>query len=258
MIQQHNYVISLKKANERREHIQIEFGKQNIPFEFFDAITPDDLDEQSKKLGISISESILTRGEIACAMSHLSVIHKAKAENLDYVCIFEDDVYLGENIADFLNDKYVNNDVSIVKIEHNIPKLNVSLFPEKVYKARKFYRLKGINMGCGGYIVTKKGIDFITKNIKAIKDVEIDNLLFRDLLKEKDYLVWQMWPAICIQDCILYPENYSLGIMENRDEERSKRTKRIRKTLFVKIGREISRNIRRMRWHLLDKRSYFK
>lgn len=46
--------------------------------------------------------------------------------------------------------------------------------------------------------------------------------------------------------------------MENRDEERSKRIKRIRKTLFVKIGREISRNIRRMRWHLLDKRSYFK
>lgn len=79
-----------------------------------------------------------------------------------------------------------------IQIEHNIPKLNVSLFPEKVYKARKFYRLKGINMGCGGYIVTKKGIDFITKNIKAIKDVEIDNLLFRDLLKEKDYLVWQM------------------------------------------------------------------
>jgi glycosyl transferase family 25 len=36
-----NIVISLKTATARREHIVQEFGKQNIGFEFFDALTPD-------------------------------------------------------------------------------------------------------------------------------------------------------------------------------------------------------------------------
>lgn len=34
----------------RREHIEQEFGKQNIPFAFFDAVTPDRIDEVAKNL----------------------------------------------------------------------------------------------------------------------------------------------------------------------------------------------------------------
>lgn len=58
----HNYVISLTSAIERRKHIESEFGKQDIPFEFFDAITPDFIDEKAKEFGIDISNATLTKG----------------------------------------------------------------------------------------------------------------------------------------------------------------------------------------------------
>lgn len=35
-----NYIISLPTAIQRREHIKQEFGKQDIPFEFYDALMP--------------------------------------------------------------------------------------------------------------------------------------------------------------------------------------------------------------------------
>lgn len=37
-----NHVISLTTAHERRTHITNEFAKHNIPFDFFDAVTPGD------------------------------------------------------------------------------------------------------------------------------------------------------------------------------------------------------------------------
>ncbi|HDL5436071.1 TPA: glycosyltransferase family 25 protein, partial [Mannheimia haemolytica] len=61
-----NYVISLTSAQERRKHIEAEFGKQNIPFQFFDAITPDLIKEKAKAFNIDISNTNLTKGEIAC------------------------------------------------------------------------------------------------------------------------------------------------------------------------------------------------
>ena len=50
---QHNYVISLTTEQKRRKHITEEFGKQNIPFAFFDAITPDLIEETAKKFNIT-------------------------------------------------------------------------------------------------------------------------------------------------------------------------------------------------------------
>ena len=45
-----NFVISVKTATKRREHIMCEFGKQGIAFEFFDAVTPTDISKYAQKL----------------------------------------------------------------------------------------------------------------------------------------------------------------------------------------------------------------
>ena len=155
---QHNYVISLTTATDRREHITKEFGKQNISFEFFDAITPNNLELKAKELGIDISNSPLTKGEIACALSHIALYHLAKERELDYICIFEDDIYLGENANLLINNNYIDDNVDIVKIEKNFDTVILSVFSIKEYLGRKFYKLTKSNSGTGGYIVTKKRI----------------------------------------------------------------------------------------------------
>ena len=51
-MKQHNYVISLTRETKRRKHIEQEFGQQNILFSFFDAVTPDRIEDVAKKFNI--------------------------------------------------------------------------------------------------------------------------------------------------------------------------------------------------------------
>ena len=258
---QHNYVISLTTATDRREHITKEFGKQNISFEFFDAITPNNLELKAKELGIDISNSHLTKGEIACALSHIALYHLAKEKELDYICIFEDDIYLGENANLLLNNNYIDDNVDIVKIEKNFDTVILSVFSIKEYLGRKFYKLTKSNSGTGGYIVTKKGIDFLVKNIKEIKDIEIDNLLFKQLLLKKEYTVWQMQPAVCIQDCLLNPQTSSFGVMGGeggeRDQRRDKKNKK-KLPLIIRLVKEVKRPFAKLNKKFFGKKAYFK
>lgn len=92
-----NYVISLKNNSQRRNHMMSEFAKQHIPFVFFDAITPNLIERKAKEFGIDITTSPLTKGEIACALSHIALWRLAQEQGLDYIAIFEGDIYLGEN-----------------------------------------------------------------------------------------------------------------------------------------------------------------
>ena len=55
-----NIVISLKTATARREHIVQEFGKQNIGFEFFDALTPDLARPLAEKMQLNVEDEYLT------------------------------------------------------------------------------------------------------------------------------------------------------------------------------------------------------
>uniref|UniRef100_Q0I2Z6 Lipooligosaccharide biosynthesis protein n=1 Tax=Histophilus somni (strain 129Pt) TaxID=205914 RepID=Q0I2Z6_HISS1 len=65
-----NYVISLKSAVDRRQHIEKEFSQQHIPYTFFDAFQ---LNEENKHIlqhyVPSLNKTDLTTGEKGCFMS---------------------------------------------------------------------------------------------------------------------------------------------------------------------------------------------
>ena len=121
-VKQHNYVISLTRETKRRKHIEQEFGWQNILFSFFDAVTPDRIEDVAKKFNIILdrsSEAKLWDGEIGCALSHISLWNLAVEKNLDYINIFEDDIYLGENAKELLEVDYLPDDIDVLKLEAN-------------------------------------------------------------------------------------------------------------------------------------------
>ena len=75
------FVISLSTATERREHIFREFSKKSINFDFFDALTPEPAAIFAKELNLKINEQSLTKGEVACFMSHVFLWKKMITEN---------------------------------------------------------------------------------------------------------------------------------------------------------------------------------
>ena len=69
-----NYVISLTSAHDRKAHIREQFNLKNIEFNFFDAVTPDNVEAVAWNLNFQIKNNILTVNELACFLSKLQCI----------------------------------------------------------------------------------------------------------------------------------------------------------------------------------------
>nr|WP_257008484.1 glycosyltransferase family 25 protein [Haemophilus haemolyticus] len=218
---QHNYVISLTTEQKRRKHITEEFGKQNIPFAFFDAITPDLIEETAKKFNITFdrsSKATLCDAEIACALSHIVLWSFILENNLDYINIFEDDIYLGENAKELLNIDYIPEDTDILKLEAHG---KIIYGKRKQIKCnRNISRLKFKHTGTAGYSITAKGARYLLNNIRNKQlYLAIDTIIFDELLSQKDYKVMQLSPAICAQSFILHDENHFESSLHNDREK---------------------------------------
>jgi glycosyl transferase family 25 len=102
------WVISLRRSIERRAHITQHLKEHNLPFEFFDAIdgqtlTPDQWARYDAQQAQHCMGRELAPGEIAVALSHLTLYQRMIDQNLDEVLILEDDVVLKPEFVETLN-----------------------------------------------------------------------------------------------------------------------------------------------------------
>lgn len=104
------YVISLPRCTDRRLEIDRQLAKARISFTYFDAWDKDLLDFQSlvddRKLGPAKdynrrSRRHMTRGEIACFLSHASIWHSLESSG-DTALILEDDAVVPPDLLDIL------------------------------------------------------------------------------------------------------------------------------------------------------------
>ena len=265
----HSYVISIATATTRREHVISEFSKHNINFSFYDAITPS---IELTKLIQSIAPNLnrvthMTDGEKSCLMSHIMLWKKCVDEEWPYIAIFEDDIWLGEqantilNESKWLDDLFLLHKNFIIKIETTLQPCQVHTVDYKLPNStHSLMKLCSDHYGGGGYILSRQAAAFLLKKIREIETenfIAVDGLLFDHLLASKNLSIFQPYPAICIQEIIVRPENISLRsqlesdrkLKQNNKMNRSLRQKilrelwRINKQLFLFKYRKIPMNI---------------
>lgn len=248
VINMNNYVISLSSADIRRKHIRQEFSEQDISFKFFDAVEPSKNIEVSQSLSVQINNTELTAGEISCLLSHVSLWKKAIDENLDYIAIFEDDIYLGDRANEFLkNTNWLKNCENIIKLEAFAKKAEFSFKAHSRYKnARKLYRLNSIHLGCAGYILSNKACKSLLKATQNYeKMIAVDHIIFEEYIDNGEYSVYQLNPALCIQSDILKSECmiFESGLEKERRKRFNIKHVEIKKkiTFKGKITREFFR-----------------
>ncbi|WP_430737125.1 glycosyltransferase family 25 protein [Psychrobacter sp. VH5] len=251
-------VISLKSAIDRRQHIIQEFQNHHIDFEFFDALTPDIAASYAKNLPINLKNSSLTGGELACMMSHVSVWQKMIDEQIPYLAIFEDDVYLGEDAELLLNSSdWINPEWHIVKIEAFTKKVFVSSNRYPIESTNRYItQLKGENLGTAGYILSLHGAQKYLDYLAHHQLRPLDELMFDDFIACGSEPVYQMMPALCIQEMLLNKETPALPsalIKERKDRMHSEK-----KTGLYKVKRETSRLMRQAKKTLFAKELIFK
>lgn len=241
-----NYVISLSSAKERRKHISEEFGRQSIGFKFFDAIEPYQLADCESKYGISLKDSGLTSGEKACFFSHIELWNKAIENNLSFIAIFEDDIFLGKNAQLFLNNyDWIPQNYDILKLEmfYHFVLMDFNKFP--LLNKRYLRTLKKRHLGTAGYILSLEGAKSYLSFIKnhPIKN-PLDHIMFEDYLDQGELKVSQMVPAICVQADRVGSDKFKSQLEKERVIKRSEISNVKQKLFFTeKFKREIKRLI---------------
>lgn len=242
-------VISLQSKPERRAHITQEFGKQGIDFEFFDAITPDQVTRLAKQHGLALDGAFLTEGEKACFMSHVCLWQQMIDENLSYLAVFEDDVYLGENAHLFFGDDgwLKDNDLDFVKTETVLQERKLGGLGVELMDGRKAYPLFEFHFGAGGYIISLRSAHALISHSRSLsyKDIlPIDDVIFGQVLYSKMLPIHQVMPALVIQECILNPEfdTFPSSLEADRCMRRKAKPKR---SLSDKIKGELSNAFRK-------------
>lgn len=257
-----NYVISVNTATQRREHIINEFGKQNISFEFFDAITPEQVEDLSKKFNINIDNILLTKGELGCLFSHLSLWQKIIDDSIEYMAIFEDDVHLGNNAHQFLTScDWITQEFKLIKLEMFYDTLMLG----KKYNimGRNICELKQANLGTAGYIIHKEMAKLLleyTKQTFQKQATPIDHIMFDIFLSNQTYKAYQLEPALCIQSDRLDKNSIlSSELKKGRTALRGNLKKGKAKLGFLqKLIRELKRIFRNAHYFIFSSKVSFK
>lgn len=258
-----NFVISLKSAIERRTHITDLFEKQNVQFEFLDAVIYSNCSQAKIQEIIPglLNNIMLTSGERGCLLSHLFLYQKCIDENLPYIAIFEDDVVLGTESRQFfvqeqwLRERFDLNKSFIVRFETFLTEVETKTSKVKSYLGREFRVLTSEHWGTAGYLISQSAAKYILNLCASMKenDIEpIDQLIFNKLLNKNDIVVYQLSPAIVIQEMQLKQEQSILKscIEDERLMFKAKLSSqkeicniedKERKTIYRKIQREFFR-----------------
>lgn len=237
------FVISLQSALSRQEHIKNEFLKEKIPFSFFKAITPNEINSVAKKIGIDISSQDITDGEKACFLSHVSLWQKMIDSNLDYICIFEDDIHLGENVSNFLlSTSCYPKDFDIIKLESFDEKIIVDKSFNHKTLGRNIFKLVSRNLGGAGYILNRECCQKLIYMLKNGAKIEaVDNFLFETILNDKTFSIYHVEPSICKQDFVINGnhKNFSSSLEFERRKRLDKN--KVKLSMPQKIIRETLR-----------------
>lgn len=255
-------VISLSTALERRQHILSEFGEKNVAFDFFDALTPEPAGIFAQALHLNIDDQALTKGEVACFMSHAYLWKKMVDDDIPYMAIFEDDIYLGEDVNEFLSDsQWIDPSWHLIKLEEFTHRTalgkKVKVFND--FNNRAIFQLKSKNLGTAGYILSLDGAKTLLGYIQTLdKLIALDHLMFECVITENIFSVYQMKPALCIQDVTLYSCKDSVKFASHLYKERLTRRKYNKKKGMDKIILELYRILYQLKKVLFFKSVGFK
>ncbi|MFD0966166.1 glycosyltransferase family 25 protein [Seminibacterium arietis] len=263
-----NHVISLETAIDRRLHIEKEFKEQNIPFTFSNAFQPNEANDNIiLNLVPNLNKTELTNGEKGCLISHLLLWKKCIDDNLPFISIFEDDILLSNEAHffiknyDWLKERFKLENNFIIRLETFLMEVeedrNTLI---KTFKNRKFNQLKSSHWGTAGYIISQP----MAKNLLAqfkkmtVNDIHpIDQIIFNQLLSDNQYQIYQLNPAILIQELTLYKEKSHLKSDIEPDRRKIMNSKKIKRNLWQKIKREIWRYKIRKQEKLIKKQKEY-
>jgi len=245
------YIVNLDRAPERMARMMQILQSQSIDFERHPAIDGNLFsDNDIKKYRAQRQQGKpITVGEIACAESHLAIFRKIVEGVDDHAVVMEDDLHLAEDAGAFINSAaWIPSGAEVIKLETvNEPTIITTKHFDLV-NDRKLVQLAFKHWGSGAYVISKSAARKALRNYVAGL-TPIDDYLFDPTVN--DFSLWQIQPAIAVQDIILINESepqsgyLASGIEDGRKVASIAKSKEV--GVLAKMKREALRFVRKTR-----------
>ncbi|KAB2687658.1 glycosyltransferase family 25 protein [Brucella pseudogrignonensis] len=246
-----SYIVNLDRAPERMTRMAQILRSQAIEFERFSAIdgrtfTPTDIENYRKQRQ---QGKPMTTGEIACAESHLAIFRMIVEREDDYAVVMEDDLHLSADAGRFLNSAdWIPHGAELIKLETVGEPTIIKTKTISLDNDRKLVQLAHKHWGSGAYVISRDAARRVLRDYVAGL-TPIDDYLFDPTVN--DFQLWQMCPAIAVQDIILIkgatPEISYLAseIEDGRKDALTSKSKKV--GFFAVVKRETLRLVRKTR-----------
>ena len=194
------FYINLDRAEARRAYMQDEITRLGLPIARIPAVDGGKLtDIELQRLHRVPAMHLMAKSKVACFLSHRNCWVKIAQAETPFGAVFEDDIAFSDDAMAFLgDDSWLPNGAGLVKIETTS---RMVLLDRKTLpvKGRELARLTSQHLGAGGYVLSKA---CATRLVSATETVAlpVDYALFSPAMALlPDVLVWQLDPAICVQ-----------------------------------------------------------
>ncbi|RCL01808.1 MAG: glycosyl transferase [Candidatus Tokpelaia sp. JSC085] len=231
------YVINLDRSSDRLRRIERLFAQQDLRLTRIQAIDAKDISDADYKKFTERKRwpDPITRGEVACFLSHRLALQQIAQESEAYSAIFEDDVILSSHARFFLkNWLWIPSGVHLIKIETDGKK--VWLGPPVAHlDVFTLARLKSTHIMAAAYIVSKKTAAYLAEKMEYVY-APVDHFLFNiDFDIAMALQVHQLDPAIVVQ------ANLTSTLQHDRAQHQYDKKKK--RSLLQKLQREMLRII---------------
>lgn len=176
------FIINLKQDSHKRKHMEKLCKQHNLNCQFIEAVYGKDLDEETlakvynKKESIDLIGRELTKGELGCALSHISIYKHMVDKNIKQAVIFEDDIQIEEDFSSIIQNintlpdnwelillGYFNGPVKKEKLVKSYLRDR-----KKITDTHKLVRLKQTASGAHGYLINLKGARKLIEVLRTI------------------------------------------------------------------------------------------
>tara|TARA_R110000751_G_scaffold288076_4_gene393247 strand:+ start:100705 stop:101541 length:837 start_codon:yes stop_codon:yes gene_type:complete len=200
-------VINLERSPARLEFMRQQFSSMGVEMERLNGVDGQTLSDADLEWHKSVRSGYhqRTRPQIGCTLSHRLAWKNVAEGGHDWVFICEDDVFIDPLAGALLaSDGWLPGNIDILKAETTRQKIRTSLFSKNVGQGRRIARLLSNHAGSGGYYLHRNAAQKLLKLTSENFSEPTDETLFNPFMGVASHFrIFQMYPALCIQDFVL-------------------------------------------------------
>lgn len=197
------YVINMDGQHERLQHMSEAISRMGLEYHRVEAVVGRDLPAEELERWCPEVGTFrrLLPAEIGCFLSHRRAWKLFLETPSELAVVFEDDVVFSGDAEKILRDlSWVPSDADIVRLEAWLSRSVVDIKPASTVAGREIRRLWSVQYGAAAYVITRQGAEKALRLTETFGDAVDDALFNPETPFSSQITIYQMVPAICVQD----------------------------------------------------------